>query len=101
MKNFRFLIRLPETNKFEFTPRYYDQEKEDLQKRVRAAAAERQISEEEARREIKFSEEFSRANRHKLFESKVKHQKNMANLRFIMILMMFMIIGLYIFIKLL
>jgi len=112
MKNFRFLSKVPKNKSFSFTPRYYNPEKDELEKRVKLAMLEAKqdkeakiIDEERGRFSIreqhKMADKFNDVSINRSSMQRIQHQKNVANVRFIVILNILLIIVLYIFIKVL
>lgn len=102
IQKFRFLSRIPNHRKFEFAARYYDAEKEDLDKRVKAAMAEsKNLKKEDIERRIRFSDSFNDVSMSRKSYSRIQHQKNMATVRFLIILSILLILSLYIFVKVL
>ena len=101
VQKFRFLSKIPDHRKYEMLPRYWDREKEELDKRVKAAVAESKSDYEEEHRRIRFSDSFYEASISRKSYGRVQHQKNMQTVRFLVILSILLITSLYIFVKVL
>lgn len=102
IKKFRFLSKLPNHRSFAYKPRYFNADKEELQKRVddavKASNSEYELS---IRRKHKISEEFHRQVTNKSTIARVQHQKSISNIRFVIILNILLIIAIYVAFKLL
>lgn len=98
--SFRSLSRVPQHKKFSLEPRYYDAEKEELESRVKLSTADAARA-DKLRREFRISGRFQDARYERSTYKRVQHQKNMATVRFLIILNLLLIIVLYIFVKVL
>jgi len=83
MVKFTFL-KTRQPKQYDYYPRYYDEDKEDLEKRVKLAKAqvERERSESEIEREIKFKKNVSQSWK----DTSMRQQVFKTNLRLILIL---------------
>jgi len=98
-KTFRFLSRLPEHRRFQYTPRYYDADKEDLERRVKMAKTDRE--KEQLEQEFRIRDKFGHVRMNRQQYSRLQHQKVMSKVRFLFILNILLLIALYIFVKVL
>ncbi|TVR78475.1 MAG: hypothetical protein EA412_08545 [Chitinophagaceae bacterium] len=82
-------FKIPEHNRFNYDPRYYDPEKEDLEKRVRLAKLNRPEEEQEATTEeellkIRIAQNFKKARTNS--RPSISRSLNQSRLRFFIIL---------------
>ena len=94
----RSMFKLPRNKKFEFQPRYYDPEKEDLERRVRMARAQAgedaEVDEEILRKKLSFEDRLRSSAADRNFCSRIQHQKSMSRLRFFIILNILLLLSL-------
>ncbi len=98
-KTFRFLSRLPEYSRFQYKPRHYDPDKEDLARRVKMAKSDRE--KEQLQQEYRIRDKFGHVRMNRQQYSRLQHQRVMSKVRFLIILNILLLLALYIFVKVL
>lgn len=89
------MFRTSKNKKYNYKPLYYNKEKEDFERRVRLAAIKNDTDFKSMERMVRLSDKFqdNQADHH--FFRKVRHQKNMARLRFLIIINILLIIVIF------
>ncbi len=97
------MFKIPEHSRFHYVPRYYDPEKEELERRIRLAEMEAGSREEAMKkvRSIKFEDRMRTARANDRFYARIQHQKTMSRVRFFIILNILLIITIFAIYKLL
>lgn len=88
----RSMFKTRKPKRFDYHSLYYSAAKEDLEQRVKMATSGNSISEESIRRKLSFGDKFSESNTEKQFYSKLRHQKSMSRIRFLIILQVLVVI---------
>jgi len=96
------MFKLPDHSKFNYEPRYYDPEKEELERRIRLARMKADSEEEFEKRirSIKFEDRLRTARANDRFYARVEHQKTMSRVRLFIILNILLIITIFAIYKL-
>lgn len=97
------MFKLPDHSKFNYEPRFYDPEKEELERRIRLARMKTDSEEEFEKRirSIKFEDRLRTARANDRFYARVAHQKTMSRVRLFIILNILLIITIFAIYKLL
>jgi hypothetical protein len=84
----RRMFKIPSHRKFQYDPRYYDPDKEDLERRITMAELDAKDKEEalNKRHKLRFQDRWKSAADDRNFYTRIHHQKSMMRIRFFIIL---------------
>lgn len=84
----RRMFKIPSHRKFQYDPRFYDPEKEALERRIKMAELDAEDKEEALNQaqKVKFQHRWKSASSDRNFYTRIHHQKSMMRIRFFIIL---------------
>lgn len=93
--------KTPKHKSFHYGPRYFNAEKDELDKRVKMAKLAGDTDDSDhIRRKISFSDKFRDSVFDRAFSARIRHQKMMSRIRFLVVLNILLIMVLVVFFKL-